>query len=150
VATNEEAAASEEQVPRFGLRRGARFAETLREDTGSGDADDEWLADLRPGDADEAVVDSVEVGDEGRADQTPEPGAGPPEEAAEEHDPAGLPGVLPAVGHAMAMLEERLSTLEEALAKAAAACTVSRAVLAQAQAALGLHADDSAASEPGA
>lgn len=106
MATDEETATSEEEVPRFGLRRGARFLETLRDETGTGDADDEWLADLRPHSGDDV----------------------PPEVAS----PANMATLVTALGEAMATLEERLLVLEEALARATAACTVSRMVLHQA------------------
>ncbi len=40
-------ATDDEEVPRFSLRRGARFVETLREGAEAEDGDEDWLADLR-------------------------------------------------------------------------------------------------------
>ena len=207
MATDEEPATSEEEVPRFGLRRGARFLESLREETGTGDADDEWLADLRPGSVDEldGASDGGEPGNDDELDDEPAPrlpeagdlvdppraaseptgtelaGPGPAAADLAGHDldgtlaaelaesgmaetdgseanvteeRLGAPGrqagtgaaqpsegpsqasmsaFVSALGEAMATLEERLLVVEEALAKAAAACTVSRMVLRQAE-----------------
>lgn len=151
-------ATNEEEVRRFGLRRGARFLETLREEAESQDADDEWIAGLRPDSADEAAIGAVDS-DEGPArgpagsdHEAPEVRA-PAEPVAPtapvaHAPPAGVLDIVPALGDAMATLEERLSVLEEALVKAAAACTVTRMVLRQAEPARGDSSRPSVPSPP--
>ena len=51
---------NEEEVPRFGLRRGARFLETLREEADADGADEEWLTGLRQELGDDALSDAGE------------------------------------------------------------------------------------------
>lgn len=56
---------NEEEVPRFSLRRGARFLETLRDEPESEAADERWLADLGQ---DESGADAVQFEDDVAAD----------------------------------------------------------------------------------
>lgn len=121
-------ATNDDEVGRFGLRRGARFLETLRDQASAVDADDEWLAGLRPESVEEAAVHGGGAGDQG------EPGPSAAREGRPR--PSSATDVVPTLTDAMATLEDRLAVLEEALVKAAAACTVSRTVLRQLEAAM--------------
>ena len=100
----------EEGVPRFGLRRGARFLQSLRREETTEDADEEWLAHL-----------GREAGD-GRASEEPSQRDG----GDQGEVPAPVTAAVLSLSDAMATLEERLASLEEALMRATAACTVSR------------------------
>jgi hypothetical protein len=196
---------SQEKVPWFSLRRGARFLETFRAEEHPEGGDDDWLAGLRPEEGPDAVTDGVghdddpdghpdddaldqvgegellqpvpsdaqpepplesegglewESGLESRAgleplamlDTDPEPVAeGKGEPAVEEAPiPFARPTLepVPGLADAMATLAERLSVLEEALAKAAAACTVTRLVLGHGQSLLDHPSNSTDQAEP--
>ncbi|MDQ3641429.1 MAG: hypothetical protein M3450_08195, partial [Actinomycetota bacterium] len=69
-------ASSEEDVPRFSLRRGARFLETLRDEPESEDTNEGWLADLGEGRVDDPgqVPATLEYGPvNGEADPSGQP-----------------------------------------------------------------------------
>jgi hypothetical protein len=106
-----------EDVPRFSLRRGARFLETFGDQPQSGEIDEGWLADLG----------EDEDGHEGTDLEDAVTDAGSP-------DGAGAADVpQPALTDVMTTLAERLAHLEEALVRTASACTVARVVLGQGQ-----------------
>jgi hypothetical protein len=215
-------ATDEEEVPRFSLRRGARFLESFREGAGSGDADEEWLAGLRhdldeaearlegsdheaieaveaeaveaeeepeaapeppaleepelpilaareaerqtdtrdgPGGQDyKTMLDELVAGALAQPDQDPEPPPAPAEPVAFPAEPVAARPAAPPSAHgadlvpglpeALTILADRLSTLEEALARAAAACTVTRTVLGHGKALIDHPANASRAQPP--
>ncbi len=126
---------NEENVPRFSLRRGARFLETFRDEPPSEEGDQGWLADLseKPDEDGGTSLGELEAG----LERDP---AGESDAASEQPEPVALevpeppPRVYPAaLSDAVATLADRLAILEEALARTAAACTVARAVLGEGQ-----------------
>ncbi len=145
---------SEEDVPRFSLRRGARFLETFRDEAQDDEGDQGWLASLgQEPDEDgasslgehDAVLQRDVVGESHAASEQAEPVEAEPVEV-EVSEPAN---VYPAaLSDAVATLADRLAVLEEALARTAAACTVARVVLGEGQALLD-HSSGSTGS-PGA
>lgn len=202
---------NEEDVPRFSLRRGARFLETLRDQPESEADDERWFADLgndepgadpdRPegevasltdasgqseaaGESEPAIEDKAADGSEPAGDQpepeialhrrfsvegpSDEPGGSsykrklealaavafePPSPPTDEV-PQPAPQAVPEPDHgedqpvhvpapdqealreAVSVLEQHLVNVEEALARASAACTSARMVLRQGQAQL--------------
>lgn len=97
---------SEEDVPRFSLRRGARFLETFREDANTEDADEGWLADLGDdgGGGQEGLAEATDphLADAPGGEPPPSTDTAPPDEIAlmpeavplleVEHDPSLDPG----------------------------------------------------------
>lgn len=128
-------------VPRFSLRRGARFLETFDDQPQSDDIDEAWLADLgEEQDENEATdlaggVMSLEDGvtdlDEKLGEEAHSVGQGL--DAGSAEGPGADDAPEPALNDVMTTLAERLAHLEEALARTAAACTVARVVLGQGQ-----------------
>ena len=142
---------NEEDVPRFSLRRGARFQETFRDEPGREAPDDEWLADLGEDfDGDQSEdAQSRDAGDvEVAGDQLEELAAlaFDPSSPLTDSPPAGSPPAeqvaqpvhvdQPSLDDAVSALAENLAHLEEVLARTAAACSVARMVLRQGQALL--------------
>ncbi len=121
-------------VPRFSLRRGARFLETFGDQPQSDESDESWLADLGE-EQDENERANLEDGGTdhhqnlGQDEHTVGQGldADPPDGA------GAVEAAQPALNDVMATLAERLAYLEEALVRTASACTVARVVLGQGQ-----------------
>lgn len=130
---------NEEDVPRFSLRRGARFLETFRDEAQDDEGDHGWLAGLgEEPDEDgasslrehDAVLQSEVVGESHAASEQAEPVEVEPVEV----EVAERANLYPAaLSDAVATLADRLAVLEEALARTAAACTVARVVLGEGQ-----------------